>query len=154
VSEGGEGLSAGCGPIPEVAPLVEDPNYLCGHAREGREFALADRATGEVLPVETEQAARELAERRYPGAKFLLTRASSSVLGQHLGDFVVMMVFQRRPPADAVVSGPAPEVQWQAVACVSGAVHGPRCIPFSIDAWPEDTVVASSVVLPGQSSTE
>lgn len=111
----------------EGAVDVPGTYYLCDYARKSREFALADRATGEIFESPTEEAVRTLAEQRYPGARFVLTSTRSVVLDEDLGQVVVMVVYQQQTS----------EAPWQAVASVSGSVHGPRCIPFSLEVWPD-----------------
>ncbi len=110
--------------------------HLCDLARASQEFALADRGTGEVLEFSTDREAREAALARYPGARFLLTTSRSVVEGEDLGVLVVMAVYRRE----------APDQPWRAVACVTGAVHGPYCVPFAMqEVWPDasDGLVAA-----------
>ncbi len=116
---------------PAPGESSEPPYYLCDLARASREFALVDRVTGEIVTLPTDREARGLAERRYPGAQFLLASVRSVVAGEDLGMRVVLIVC-------LACRQEAPGGPWQQVACVTGASHGPRCIPFAMDdVWPD-----------------
>lgn len=111
-----------------AAPSPPDGGYyLCDLARTSQEFAVVDAASGEIVELTTESEARALVDRRYPGARFVLTTGRSVFEGEDLGQFVVMMVLQQA----AVGQG------WRSVACVGGAAHGTRCVPFSPSVWPD-----------------
>ncbi len=113
-------------PVPPT-PAGSDGFYLCDLARTSCEFSVVD-ASGEVVELPTEAEVRALVNHRYPGARLLLTTRRSVVEGEDLGMFVVLMVLRE----SAASAG-----QWAPVACIGGAAHGPRCVPFSPDLWPE-----------------
>lgn len=99
--------------------------HLCDLARTSREFALTDLTSGEVFEFSEESDVRRAAETRYSGAQFYLTTRRSVVDGNDMGLLVIIAVLRRD-------SDQAP---WRPVACISGAVHGPGCVPFSPSIW-------------------
>ncbi len=144
----GDGVDGDVGVAADTGVGVGDPHgavgayCLCDLARTSRDFAVVDLASGEVSELETEEDVRAVVDRRYPGARFRITIGRSVIEDEDLGQFVILVAFQEDPNSR----------NWKPVASAGGAVHGPRCVPFSPEIWPEaaDDIGLSS---PGSSGS-
>jgi hypothetical protein len=104
--------------------------HLCDLATETGGFGIFDCLTAEAVMLDTDAACRRLAEERYPGCKFALTRtsavheANASLPAPHVDNIVVIAVCL--PAAEGTVA---------IHAYIFGAVHGADCIPFTPAVW-------------------
>ena len=107
---------------------------FCDLARSSGDFSVGDLASGETFSVPSEEEARSLIDARYPGARLALCARAVAAPGDASAGADAKADVARKVVTMAVLL-PADDRSMRPVAYVGGAIHGPRCVPFSPSLW-------------------
>ncbi len=109
----------------------------CALAASRGEFVVSEPFGVNVTEHKTDLEARQEAERRWPGAKFALTTLTQ-VYGEEKTRFLgpgrmLVVIAVLGAPVGSYSDG----VDHPVVGFIGGTVHGPQCVPFSPEAFPD-----------------